>query len=161
MSLATSWLDWTGKPVTRTPDRIGASVSACVFDAQGRLLLMHRADNAHWGIPGGNIEIGESVTQATIREVFEETGLSIAVGRLIGVYSDPANYMTAAYPNGRVVHYVNLCFLGNVTGGTLRGSEEGEEVGFFVPDGLPVPILLSHLPRIKDALSGSMVPFIR
>src|SRR5512133_2362847 len=110
--MANSWVDWTGAPVTRTPDRLGASVCACVFDAQGRLLLMHRADNAHWGLPGGNIEIGESVTQAAAREVLEETGLEIAVGRLVGVYSDPAVHTIATYPNGYMVHYVNLCFVG-------------------------------------------------
>ena len=159
--MQTTWIDWTGSPVTRTPDRLGTSVSACVFDAQGRLLLMHRADNAHWCVPGGNMEIGESVTQATVREIFEETGLSISVGRLIGVYSDPANYMIASYPNGRIVHYVNLCFVGNVIGGTLRGSEEGQEVGFFAPDALPQPVLLPHLLRIQDALANSPIPFIR
>jgi ADP-ribose pyrophosphatase YjhB (NUDIX family) len=161
MNMQTTWIDWTGQPVTRTPDRLGTSVSACVFDVQGRLLLMHRADNAHWCVPGGNMEIGESVTQATAREVFEETGLIIDVGRLIGVYSDPANHMIATYPNGYIVHYVNLCFVGRVTGGTLRGSEEGEEVGFFAPDALPAPILLPHQLRIQDALARQEIPFIR
>jgi ADP-ribose pyrophosphatase YjhB (NUDIX family) len=153
--------DWTGAPVTRQPDRLGASVSACVFDASGRLLLMHRADNGHWGIPGGNIEIGESVTQAVAREVREETGLEIAVGRLVGVYSDPANHMIATYPSGVMVHYVNLCFAATVTGGTLGGSDEGEEVAFFAPDALPSPFLLSHRLRILDALATRAEPFIR
>ncbi len=159
--MATSWVDWTGAPVTRQPDRLGASVSACVFDPHGRLLLMHRADNGHWGIPGGNIEIGESVTQATAREVLEETGLQIAVGRLVGVYSDPANHMIATYPGGFMVHYVNLCFVGTVIGGSLRGSEEGEEVAFFTPDALPTPFLLSHRQRILDALTNRVEPYIR
>ncbi len=159
--LAGPWTDWTGAPVTRRPDRLGASVSACVFDANGRLLMMHRADNGHWCIPGGNIEIGESVVQATAREVCEETGLIIAVGRLVGVYSDPANHMIATYPSGHMVHYVNLCFLGTVTGGMLRGSEEGEEVAFFPSSALPSPVLLPHLLRIQDALADKPEPFIR
>jgi ADP-ribose pyrophosphatase YjhB (NUDIX family) len=161
MTIQTNWTDWTGAPVTRIPDRLGASVSACIFDAQGYLLLMHRADNAHWGIPGGNIEIGESVTQAVMREVAEETGLSIAVGRLIGVYSDPANYAIATYANDRIVHYVNLCFEGIIMGGELRGSEEGQEVKFFAPGALPQPLLLSHKQRIQDALANHLTPFIR
>ena len=156
-----TWIDWTGQPVTRKPDRIGASVSAVIFDAAGRLLLMHRADNGFWGLPGGNMEIGESAAQATAREVFEETGLEVEVGRLIGVYSDPANYMIAAYPNGALVHYVNLCFLCARRGGALRGSDEGEELGFFATGALPQPVLLSHLPRIQDALAGQAAAFVR
>ena len=51
------------------------------------LLLMRRSDNGYWGLPGGFVELGESVTEATRREVFEETGWEVAVGALIGVYS--------------------------------------------------------------------------
>ena len=156
-----TWIDWTGQPVMRRPDRIAASVSAVIFDAAGRLLLMHRADNGYWGLPGGNMEIGESAAQAVAREVCEETGIEVSVGRLIGVYSDPANHMIASYPNGALVHYVNLCFQCAQRGGALRGSEEGEELGFFATDALPQPVLLSHLPRILDALAGQAEAFVR
>src|SRR5689334_11794231 len=148
------WVDWTGNPVTRKPDRITAGVSAAIFDDAGRLLMMHRTDNGFWGLPGGKMEIGESVTQAIQREVFEETGLDVSVGRLIGVYSDPAHYMIASYPGGDLVHYVNLCFLCTKTGGTLRGSDEGLELDFFAPDALPEKVLLSHRVRIADALAN-------
>jgi ADP-ribose pyrophosphatase YjhB (NUDIX family) len=156
-----AWIDWTGAPVTRTPDRITAGVSAAVFDEHGRLLLMHRSDNNFWGLPGGKVEIGESVAQATAREVFEETGLDARVERLIGVYSDPANHMIASYPGGDLVHYVNLCFLCTRMGGELRGSDEGMELGFFAPDALPAPVLLSHTLRIRDALANQPAAFIR
>jgi ADP-ribose pyrophosphatase YjhB (NUDIX family) len=154
-------IDWVGNPVTRKPDRLGASASAVLFDERGRVLLMHRADNGFWGVPGGNMEIGESVVQATAREVFEETGLVVAVGRLIGVYSDPANYMIASYPGGHLVHYVNLCFLCTRVGGELRGSEEGQDLDYFSPDALPEKTLLSHRLRISDALANQPEPFIR
>ncbi|HEY3291060.1 MAG TPA: NUDIX domain-containing protein [Anaerolineae bacterium] len=156
-----TWSDWTGQPVTRTPDRLGASVSAVIFDAAGSVLLMHRTDNQHWGIPGGNIEIGESVTQAVIREVAEETGLDVTVERLIGVYSDPAIHMIARYPGGNLVHYVNLCFLCSVHGGILRGSDEGHEVAYFPVSHLPDQLLLSHHPRIQDALANQPAAFVR
>ncbi len=71
------------------PTELGLSVSAMVW-LEGRLLLMQRSDNGHWGLPGGFVELGESVAQATRREVAEETGWQIELGRLIGVYSDPA-----------------------------------------------------------------------
>lgn len=163
------WTDWIGQPVTRVPDRLGISVSAVIFDDAGRLLLMHRSDNDHWTIPGGNLEIGESVTQALRREVREETGLDVSVGPLVGVYSDPAVYQIASYPNGALVHYVNLCFRCVPAGGVLTGSDEGQELGFFALDQLPTPLLLSNRARIQDALAQlaqpadgcSPAPFIR
>jgi ADP-ribose pyrophosphatase YjhB (NUDIX family) len=147
------WRDWTGQPLVRAPDRLGISVSAAIFDETGRLLLMHRADNDHWTIPGGNVEIGESVTQALLREVREETGLDVSVGPLVGVYSDPAVYQIASYPNGALVHYVNLCFRCTPLSGALTGSDEGQELGYFALDQLPMPLLLSNRARIQDALA--------
>ena len=52
---------------------IRASVSAVIFDRRGRLLLQQRSDGGQWGLPGGSVEIGESLREAVIREVDEET----------------------------------------------------------------------------------------
>ena len=52
---------------------------------------MRRSDNGYWGLPGGFVALGESVTEAVCREVAEETGWSVEIGRLIGVYSDPVH----------------------------------------------------------------------
>jgi ADP-ribose pyrophosphatase YjhB (NUDIX family) len=93
------------------PTAIRLSVSAVVWrDAPGgELLLMQRSDNGLWGLPGGYVEIGEGVAAACARQVLEETGVRIAVGRLIGVYSDPARQVID-YGGGRRVQAVNLCF---------------------------------------------------
>jgi ADP-ribose pyrophosphatase YjhB (NUDIX family) len=64
-------------------------VAAVIPNGEGRILLQRRSDNGLWGLPGGSVEIGESVRDAILREVREETGLSVEVVRLIGVYSDP------------------------------------------------------------------------
>ena len=54
-------------------------------DEPDQILLMKRSDNQHWGLPGGYVEPGESVHSAAQREVWEETGYEIEVGRLVGV----------------------------------------------------------------------------
>jgi ADP-ribose pyrophosphatase YjhB (NUDIX family) len=141
-------------------EAIRPSVSAVVV-RDGRLLLQQRADGGQWGLPGGSVEIGETVTAAIEREVREETGFEIAVGRLIGVYSDP-RLQVVRYPDGRVWHYVNLCFACDLRGGTPR-PQPGETLalGWFAPDALPADLLPVHRPRIGDAMAARSQPFIR
>lgn len=139
------------------PESLGLSVSAVVWrqDDRRELLLMQRSDNAHWGIPGGFVEPGESVEQAVAREVAEETGVDIAVGRLIGVYSDPAR-MVVEYPDGQRVHVVNLCFEARPIGrGTATTPDEALASGYFALDALPDPLVPIHRVRIEDAAAGA------
>ena len=89
------------------PQEVRLSVSAVVRrrGEAREILLMKRSDNAHWGLPGGYVEPGESVEVATQREVREETGYEIEVGRLVGVYSDPGSQVIE-YEGGRRVQAV-------------------------------------------------------
>ena len=137
------------------PTEVRLSVSAVVWRGApaGEFLLMQRSDNAHWGLPGGYLEPGESVTAAAAREVVEETGVKIEVGRLLGVYSDPA-VQVVAYPDGERVQTVNLCFEARpIAQGEPTTPEETLDTGFFSPDGLPEPFIPIHTIRIEDAVS--------
>jgi 8-oxo-dGTP diphosphatase len=72
-------------------------VGAVIHDPRGRLLLVKRAHEpgrGKWSLPGGRVEPGESDHSAVQREVFEETGLSVTVGRLIGRLFRPAPHGT-------------------------------------------------------------------
>ena len=139
---------------------IRPSVSAVILH-DNRLLLQQRADSGQWGLPGGSVEIGETVTAALEREVREETGLEVAVGRLIGVYSDPRSQIVR-YSDGRVWHYVNLCFACELRGGQLRlAPGEPLALDWFAPDALPANHVPLHRRRIDDALAGQAAPFIR
>lgn len=138
------------------PETLGLSVSAVVWRSGARreLLLMQRSDNAHWGIPGGFVEPGESVERAVAREIAEETGVEIAVGRLVGVYSDPAQ-MIVEYGDGRRVHVVNLCFEARPVGvGVATTPDEALASGYFAVDALPEPLVPIHRVRIEDAAAG-------
>jgi ADP-ribose pyrophosphatase YjhB (NUDIX family) len=138
------------------PTEVRISVSAVVrhADQPGQILLMKRSDNAHWGLPGGYVEPGESVTLATEREVREETGYEIAVGRLVGIYSDPKTQVIE-YADRRRVQAINLCFEA-VAGrrGELTTPEETLELGFFAADELPEPFVPIHEIRVADADHG-------
>ncbi len=136
------------------------SVSAMLLNSHGQMLLQRRSDNGRWGLPGGSVEIGESVTDAIRREVLEETGLEAEVVRLVGVYSDPT-FQVVRYGDGNVVHYISSFFLCRVLGGELRTCEETLELCFFDPAALPESVLPMHRIRIQDALAGRDAAFIR
>jgi ADP-ribose pyrophosphatase YjhB (NUDIX family) len=139
---------------------IRPSVSAVVV-RDGCILLQQRADGGQWGLPGGSVEIGETVTAAIVREVREETGYEVAVRRLVGVYSDP-RLQVVRYPDGSVWHYVNLCFECELVGGAPRPQpEETLALAWVAPDTLPADFVPLHRPRIADALAGQAAAVIR
>lgn len=145
------------------PTEIRLSVSAVVWESGpgSQLLLMRRSDNGHWGLPGGYVEPDESVAHAAAREVAEETGVEIEVGRLIGVYSDPARQVIA-YPDGHRVQAVNLCFEATpVAQGEPTTPEETLETGYFPPKALPSPFVPIHQVRIDDAALGALHTHVR
>ena len=122
---------------------------------------MKRADNGLWGIPSGHVEPGETVEQAIIREIEEETGLVVKVSKMIGVYSDPSS-QTFIYPDGRVSHFITNCFQCDVIGGTLKKStEEAMEIRYFDINELPEHLLPMHPRWLDDALEMKENAFIR
>lgn len=82
--------------------------TACVCDGTGRLLWQRRADFGWWGLPGGVLELDESLPQCVVREAYEETGLVVEPVRVVGIYSSPDFDVT--YPNGDQVQQVTVAF---------------------------------------------------
>jgi ADP-ribose pyrophosphatase YjhB (NUDIX family) len=136
------------------------SVAAIIRSSDGSVLLQRRSDNGLWGLPGGSVEIGESVRTAIVREVQEETGLVVEVERLIGVYSDPS-FQVVRYRDGNVVHYINTLMSCRIVEGTLRTCDESLDLQFFDPARLPEGVLHTHLIRIQDAVANRPEGFIR
>jgi 8-oxo-dGTP pyrophosphatase MutT (NUDIX family) len=140
--------------------QIRPGVAAVIFAGEA-VLLQRRDDNGKWGLPGGSVEPGESVHAAVVREVWEETGLTVEPVRLIGVYSDPANHQVITYPDGNVIHYVSSVFECVVRGGTLACGVESLDLGWFPPDALPDDTLPISRIRIADALARQVGAFVR
>jgi 8-oxo-dGTP pyrophosphatase MutT (NUDIX family) len=141
--------------------QIRPGVSAVILDAEGRVLLQQRTDNGCWGLPGGAVEFGESVLAALHREVMEETGLTIEIGRLVGVYSHPDHHQIVTYSDGNVFHFVTTCFECRPTGGTLTLGDETSGLAWFAPPAWPPDLMPVHRLRIEDALTRATTPFVR
>ena len=82
---------------------------AVVRNAAGQVLLVRRIDDGNWELPGGRVEVGETARQAVVREVAEESGISIELTALSGVYSDPTHVLVD--PDGSIHQQLALCFL--------------------------------------------------
>jgi ADP-ribose pyrophosphatase YjhB (NUDIX family) len=117
--------DYLNDPDAPKANAAVPSVTAVVVDA-GRILLVHRADNDLWALPGGGHEVGESIEDTVVREVSEETGMDVEVTGLVGLYTNPAHVM--AYDDGEVRQQFSLCFQARVLGGRLANSPESKAV---------------------------------
>lgn len=126
-------------PDAPTPNSLIPGAAALVTDEHGRVLLQRRTDSGNWSLPGGTMNIGETLQQCAIREVKEETGLDIAITGLLGIYTDPAHVI--AYPDGEVRQEFTITYLARATGGTLTVSDESTDLRYIHPtdfDHIPI-----------------------
>jgi 8-oxo-dGTP diphosphatase len=137
------------------------AVSAIILNENQEILMQRRADTKKWCIISGHVEFGESVEEAIIREVMEETNVRCKVMRLIGVYSSPA-YTTYYYPD-RTVQYVVTYFEVKLKEEIQAGLSNSESIEFahFPLDGLPDEIDLINPFWLSDALDAPAKAFIR
>jgi 8-oxo-dGTP diphosphatase len=128
---------------------------AIIFDDtaianQKRVLLCHRRDLNLWNLPGGGVESGELPNEAVIREVEEETGLQVAIERLVGVYGK-------VYKRDELV----FAFVCRVVGGEIYLTDEADECKYFAINEIPVDTIPKHVERITDALKDDAQPIFR
>lgn len=133
--------------------RLGSS--AIILDqTREKILLTQRSDNFQWCLPGGRLESGENISEACVREVFEETGLYVEIVQLIGIYSDADKLVI--YPDGNKTHIISICFEVKVIDGKALISDETLDLGFFGQnDFSALDLFPGHLERIEDFFKGS------
>lgn len=152
--------DYYHQPDAPRPNSLVPAVSAVVTDSEGKILLHKRSDNFLWSIPGGAMELGESVEQAVIREVKEETGFNVKVLKCIGIYSDPGHVI--AFSDGEVRQQFSICFACRIVGGELSISSESIEVRFFTKEELDrLDLHPSQRIRLQDFFANRERAFIR
>jgi 8-oxo-dGTP pyrophosphatase MutT (NUDIX family) len=125
-------IDYLNDPDAPAANSLVPGVNVLVVDDAGRILTIQRTDNDWWSIPGGAMELGESVAGCGVRETEEETGIRCEITGLVGVYSDP----------GHVIHYTSndevrqefgLLLLARPVGGEPRTSSESSRVEWLDP----------------------------
>lgn len=138
---------------------IVAAATAFILDDQERVLLIQRSDNGLWAIPGGAQDFGESISDTAVRETLEETGISIRVVGLVGIYTNPHHVM--AYSNGEVRQQFSICLRASPVGGELRTSSESPRVRWVARDELgKLEIHPSMRLRIDHGYARNPEPYV-
>jgi len=124
--------------------KVGCSVAA--FDDGGRVVLIKRADNGRWALPGGYAEVGSQPSVNALRELHEETGFDAELERLVGVYDNKSFASVSPY------QFYICCFRARITGGDATPSIETPEVVLADPASLPEDMSLLQRTMLADSL---------
>lgn len=147
--------DYEDDPHAPAANSLVPAASAVVTDDAGRILLQRRVDNGMWALPGGAMNLGESLPECAVRETREETGLDVEVVGIVGTYSNPRHVF--AYDDGEVRQEFSICFLARPVGGQLAVSDESTEVRWFHPAEVDdLPMVSGVRKRVTDWRSGQM-----
>ena len=125
-----------------TVNRGPAPTVDVIIEVEGKIVLVRRKYPPHgWAIPGGFIDPGERAEDAAIREAREETGLSVTLTALLGVYSDPARDIRR--------HTISTVYVAAAEG-TPSGGDDASEARLFGERDLPVPLAFDHADILAD-----------
>jgi ADP-ribose pyrophosphatase YjhB (NUDIX family) len=135
-------------PVFSRPTPLAVGDGA-VIDDEGRILLIRRADNGLWAMPGGGLEVGETPTEGVLREVLEETGVLAEIVTLVGVFD---SRLCGTVSRHHLYHFVFLCRPLNGHEATPpTHAHETLGAAWFAEDALPSNIDPGHITRIPHA----------
>ena len=132
-----------------TTARHSVSVAGVISDDDGRALLIRRRDTLHWEPPGGVLELDESIEAGLVREVREETGLTIEPVALTGVYKNMTHGIIA------------LVFRCNIVGGHLTTNDEVSGFQWATPEEIKAMADEAFAVRVLDALGDQAAPAVR
>lgn len=123
---------------------------AAIIDNAGHILLIRRADNGCWAMPGGALEVGETPAEGVVREALEETGVRCQPVALVGVHDSRLCGSTSPY---HLYHFLFLCqpLNGKQPEQPASHAIETLETGWFAQDALPSPLHPGHEKRIAEA----------
>ncbi|WP_433431951.1 NUDIX domain-containing protein [Nonomuraea sp. CA-141351] len=120
-------IDYHNDPNAPAANSLVPSVNVVVTNDVGDVLLIRRSDNGNWAVPGGAIDLGESIPQAAIRETLEETGIVCEITGLVGTYSDPRHVIHYT-SNDEVRQEFSIVLTARATSGQPTPSSESREV---------------------------------
>jgi ADP-ribose pyrophosphatase YjhB (NUDIX family) len=153
-------IDYYGDPSAPKANSLVPSVNVVVTNKDEDVLLIQRSDNDNWAIPGGAIDLGESLTQAAIRETKEETGITCEVTGIVGIYTDPQHVILYT-SNGEARQEFSIVLTAQAVDGAPTPSDESSQVRWVTRDELAEYSMdRSMRLRVDHFLAGRRSPYL-
>jgi ADP-ribose pyrophosphatase YjhB (NUDIX family) len=153
-------IDYMDDPDAPKANSLVPSVNAIVTNDAGRVLLIKRTDNGNWSLPGGAMDLGETIKQATVRETVEETGINVEITGINGIYTDPKHVLHYT-SNDEVRQEFSVVFTARALNGEPTPSNESSQVEWVSLDELDS---LQMHPSMRKRLSyfqaGQTEPYL-
>ena len=131
-------------PKPQTPSLAADAIIELIDRPDRPIVLIERKNPPQgWAIPGGFVDIGESVPDAAVREAMEETSMDVSLRCLLGCYSDPSRD-----PRG---HTVSMIYVAQAHGEPVA-ADDAVDVGIFDPAAVDVPLAFDHAKILQDYL---------
>ena len=153
-------IDYLNDPDAPKANSVVPSANVIVARDDGQILLIRRTDNDNYALPGGALDLGESIAETAVRETEEETGIRCEVTGMVGIYTNPRHVIEYT-SNGEVRQEFSVLFTARPIGGTPATSSESSEV-VWMPTA-EVDRLTMHptmRQRIGHYLEGRTAPYI-
>jgi 8-oxo-dGTP pyrophosphatase MutT (NUDIX family) len=126
-------IDYLDDPTAPKATSVVPSANVIVVNDQGEILMIRRTDNGNWAVPGGGMDLGESITETAVRETREETGITCEITGLVGIYTNPRHVILYT-SNGEVRQEFSIVFTARPVSGELRPSSESSEPHWIPPE---------------------------
>jgi 8-oxo-dGTP pyrophosphatase MutT (NUDIX family) len=127
--------DYLDDPQAPPATSMVPAVNVVATNDQGGILMIRRTDNGNWALPGGAIDLGESASQAAVRETREETGVDVEVTGLVGIYTNPRHVIEYT-SNGEVRQEFAIVLRARPIDGVPTPTSEASEVTWVDPSDL-------------------------
>jgi 8-oxo-dGTP pyrophosphatase MutT (NUDIX family) len=153
-------IDYLDDPAAPKATSVVPSANVVVVNDQGEILMIRRTDNGNWAVPGGGMDLGESITDAAVRETREETGITCKITGLVGIYTNP-HHVILYTSNDEVRQEFSIVFTARPVGGRLRPSSESSEPQWVPPEVLSsLQMHPSMRQRIQHYLDKRPEPYL-
>jgi 8-oxo-dGTP pyrophosphatase MutT (NUDIX family) len=153
-------IDYLDDPAAPKATSMVPSANVIAVNDQGEILLIRRTDNGNWAVPGGGMDLGESITDTAVRETQEETGITCEITGLVGIYTNP-HHVIRYTSNNEVRQEFSIVFTARPVEGELRPSSESSEPHWVFPaDVASLQMHPSMRRRIQHYLDRRAEPYL-
>ena len=153
-------IDYFDDPEAPPATSLVPSANVVVTNDAGQVLVIHRTDNDNWAVPGGAMDLGETLVGCAVRETKEETGIDCEVTGLVGIYTDPRHVILYT-SDGEVRQEFSVVFTARAIGGTPTPSDESREVLWIERSRLTeLDMDRSMRFRLQHWLDGRQTPYL-